>query len=492
VTCSSPPDTIFAPATAAGRAAIAILRISGPDCARAVSRVAGNLPQPRVAKRGHFIDPATGEQLDDGLVLWFPGPHSATGEDVAELHVHGSRAVLAAIMQVLRRLGLRLAEPGEFTRRAFLNGKLDLLQAEAIADLAAAETEAQRRQALRQLDGELGGLYRGWSSRLIRILAHLEAAIDFPDEDLPPEIEERILNESKMLAAEIERHLADGHRGERLRDGIMVAIVGPPNAGKSSLLNRIARREAAITSPVAGTTRDIVEVAIDLKGYPVVLADTAGLRESNDLIEQEGLRRALKRAEEAEIRLFVFDASNPAEARSAAAWPGPDTIVVANKIDLMRSSKTAEPSGCGAGFSPPPKSVMPGLDPGIREGEAGTALLTPSVDGRADPGRDESVEPPKAMAVSALTGQGVDDLLSALGDRVAESYRIEPPLLTRARHRQALEEAAASLRRALGTPLPELRAEDLRLALRSLGRITGTVDVEDLLDVIFRDFCIGK
>ena len=279
--------------------------------------LAGKLPPPRVARRCRLVDPDTEELLDDGLVLWFPRPHSATGEDVAELHVHGSRAVLGAIMQVLRRLGLRLAEPGEFTRRAFLNGKLDLLQAEAIADLAAAETEAQRRQALRQLDGELGGLYRGWSHRLTRILAHLEAAIDFPDEDLPPEIEERIFNETEMLAAEIERHLADGHRGERLRDGIMVAIVGPPNVGKSSLLNRIARREAAITSPVAGTTRDIVEVAIDLQGYPVVLADTAGLRDSDDLVEQEGRRRALRRAEEAEIRLFVFDARNPAEARGA-------------------------------------------------------------------------------------------------------------------------------------------------------------------------------
>jgi tRNA modification GTPase len=430
------------------------------------------------------VDPDTGELLDDGLVLWFPGPHSATGEDVAELHVHGSRAVLAAIMQVLRRLGLRLAEPGEFTRRAFQNGKLDLLQAEAVADLAAAETEAQRRQALRQLDGELGELYRSWSSRLTRILAHLEAAIDFPEEDLPPEIEERIFNETETLAAEIERHLADGHRGERLRDGIMVAIVGPPNVGKSSLLNRIARREAAITSPVAGTTRDIVEVGIDLQGYPVVLADTAGLRESDDLVEQEGLRRARRRAEEAEIRLFVFDACNPAEVRGAAVWPGPDTILVANKIDLIRSPKTAEPRRC--------KNVMPGLDPGIHEAEFGTARLALSVDGRDEPGYDESVVPPKALAVSALTGEGVDTLLTALGARVAESYRIEAPVLTRARHRQALEEAAASLQRALGAPLPELRAEDLRLALRNLGRITGTVDVEDLLDVIFRDFCIGK
>jgi len=403
--------------------------------------LAGKLPPPRSARRVHLVDPATGEWLDDGLVLWFPAPRSATGEDVAEFHLHGSRAVLAAVMQALRRLGLRLAEPGEFTRRAFHNGKLDLLQAEAIADLAAAETEAQRRQALRQLDGELGSLYRGWRDRLTRILAHLEAAIDFPDEDLPPEIEDRILGETEALIAEIERHLADGHRGERLRDGIMVAIIGPPTAGKSSLINKIARRNAASTSPATGTTRDVVEVAIDLQGYPVVLADTAGLRDSDDAIEQEGLRRALQRAEEAEIRLFVFDARRTAEACGASAWCGPDTILVANKIDLA-------PARCEI-----PSSTLP---------------------------------------ISALTGEGIDSLLSALGDRVAQTYRIEAPVLTRARHRQALEEAALSLRRALAAAMPELRAEDLRLALRSLGRIIGIVDVEDLLDVIFRDFCIGK
>ena len=385
--------------------------------------------------------------LDDGLVLWFPAPRSATGEDVAELHLHGSRAVLAAVMQALARLGLRLAEPGEFTRRAFLNGKLDLLQAEAIADLAAAETEAQRRQAVRQLGGELGEVYRGWRDRLTRILAHLEAAIDFPDEDLPPEIEDRILGETEGLVAEIERHLADGHRGERLRDGIDVAIVGPPNAGKSSLLNRIARRDVAITSPVPGTTRDVIEVAIDLGGYPVVLADTAGLRDSADAIEQEGKRRALQRAEQAEIRLFVFDIAHPEDAAGASAWPGADTILVANKIDLVPAADT----------DPSPPAL-----------------------------------PVSALPVSALTAEGIDGLLTMLGERVAQTYRIEAPVLTRARHRQALEEAAASLRRSFSAALPELRAEDLRLALRSLGRITGAVDVEDLLDVIFRDFCIGK
>jgi tRNA modification GTPase len=404
--------------------------------------LAGTLPPPRLAQRRRLIDPESGEQLDDGLVLWFPGPKSSTGDDVAELHLHGSRAVLGAVTEALRRLGLRLAEPGEFTRRAFLNGKLDLLQAEAIADLAAAETEAQRRQALRQLEGELGVLYRGWRDRLTRVLAHLEAAIDFPDEDLPPEIEERILDETTKLVAEMERHLSDGHRGERLRDGIMVAIVGPPNAGKSSLLNRIARREAAITSPIAGTTRDVIEVAIDLQGYPVVVADTAGLRNSSDVIEQEGFRRAMRRAEEADIRLFVFDAAHPAEARSASAWPEPETLLVANKIDLIAG----------------PERDLPNI----------------------------------AFPISAVTGEGVDALLSALGGRVGQSYCGEGPVLTRARHRQALEEAVSSSRRSLSATLPELRAEDLRLALRSLGRITGAVDVEDLLDIIFHDFCIGK
>jgi len=407
-----------------------------------LAALAGALPPPRVARHVRFRDPESREELDDGVALWFPAPHSVTGEDVAEFHVHGSRAVLAAVMAGLSRRGLRLAEPGEFTRRAFLNDKLDLTQAEAVADLAAAETEAQRRQALRQLDGHLGGVYRGWGERLLRLLAHLEAAIDFPDEDLPPEIEAEVAAGTRAMAEEIAAHLADGHRGERLRDGIAVAILGPPNAGKSSILNHLARREAAITSPIAGTTRDVIEVAIDLAGYPVVLADTAGLRDSADVIEQEGLRRALKRAEEAELRLFVFDATRPEDAQGAAAWPGPDTLLVANKIDLA------------SGRDAPPLA--------------------------------------RAIPVSALTGEGLPKLIAALSSRVARSYDGTAPALTRARHRQALETALAGLRRSLAADLPELRAEDLRLAWRSLGRITGRVDVEDLLDVIFRDFCLGK
>jgi tRNA modification GTPase len=398
------------------------------------------VPPPRRAHHARLRDPASGATIDEGVALWFPAPRSVTGEDVAELQVHGSRAIIAALIETLQRKGLRLAEPGEFTRRAFFNGKLDLVQAEAIADLTAAETDAQRRQALRQLDGALGAIYRGWSARLLRVLAHLEAAIDFPDEELPATIAAEVACETAALTAEIAVHLADGRRGERLRDGITIAIVGPPNAGKSSLLNKLAQREAAITSPIAGTTRDVIEVAIDLAGYPVILADTAGLRESADLVEQEGLRRALARAEVAELRLFVFDARRPKDALGAVAWPGSDTLLVANKIDL----------------------------------------------------RDHPALPLGALAVSALTGAGLGALIETLTRRVAADYDVAVPLLTRARHRAALEEARAALQRSLDASLPELKAEDLRLAWRALGRITGSVDVEDLLDVIFADFCIGK
>jgi len=358
----------------------------------------GDLPPPRRARRTRLRDPENDEEIDDGIALWFPGPNSVTGEDVAELQVHGSRAVVAALIAALSRLGLRLAEPGEFARRAFFNGKLDLVQAEAIADLVAAETEAQRRQALRQLDGELGAIYRGWSGRLLRVLAHLEAAIDFPDEDLPPETETEVLAETERLAIEIERHLTDGRRGERLRDGIAIAIVGPPNAGKSSLLNQLAQREAAITSPLAGTTRDVIEVAIDLAGYPVVLADTAGLRDSLDVIEQEGLRRALARADAADLRLFVFDAAWPQDVAGAAVWPDATTLRIANKIDL---------------------------------------------------GGDRMKLPIGALAISALTGEGIAGLIEVLAMRVAADYDQAAPLLTRARHRAALEEARGALRRAL-------------------------------------------
>jgi tRNA modification GTPase len=436
-------DTIFALSTAAGRAGIAVLRLSGPKAQSALQALAGRLPAPRRASLARFRDPASGEAIDQGLMLLFPAPRSVTGEDVAELHVHGSRAVVAALLDSLGRMrGLRLAEPGEFARRAFLNGKLDLTEVEGLADLIAAETAAQRRQALRQLGGELGRLCEGWRQLLLAIQARLEAAIDFPEEDLPSDLLDNARAEAARLAAEIETQLADARRGERLRDGIAVAILGPPNAGKSSLMNALARREVAITSAIAGTTRDVIEVALDLKGYPVVLADTAGLRTARDAIEEEGVRRARARAASADLKLVLLDARQAAPDEALGALIDEDALVIANKIDLL-------PQG-----DPRPTGMIP---------------------------------------LSVKTGEGMEDLLARLTAAVAE--RLAPgnaAVVTRARHRRALEDCVAALARFARAALPELAAEDLRLAVRALGRITGRVDVEDMLDVLFREFCIGK
>jgi tRNA modification GTPase len=435
--------TIFAPATAVGRSGIAVIRLSGPAVRAALTAFDVVVPPPRQARRAVFHVKKSGEVIDNGLVLFFPGPRSYTGEDVAELHVHGSRAVITAMLEVLGGVpGLRLAEPGEFTRRAFLNGKLDLAAAEGVADLVAAETAAQRRQALRQLGGALGRLAESWRHRLLHSLARIEAAIDFPEEGLPAELETEVRRETKVLAVEIERHLADAHRGEILRDGLSVAIVGPPNVGKSSLLNALARREAAIVSATAGTTRDIIELHLDLGGWPLVLADTAGIRETHDEIEAEGVRRARSRAEAADLRLVVIDAcAAAAQLRTMGALAGSGAVVIANKTDL--------------GSEALPEGILP---------------------------------------LSVATGAGLPALVTRLRqeaeDRLAGGGAA--PVVTRARHRAALEEAALSLRRAAVAGEIELMAEDLRLAARALGRIAGRVDVEDLLDVIFREFCIGK
>jgi tRNA modification GTPase len=441
-------ETIFALASAPGRAGVAVMRLSGPGAQAALMRLAGVLPPPRRAARRRFADPRTGEAIDDGLALFFPAPNSFTGEDVAELHIHGSRAVIAALIEALGALpGLRLAEPGEFTRRAFEHGKLDLTAAEGLADLVAAETAAQRRQALRQLEGALGRLYEDWRGRLLRALAHLEAAIDFPEEGLPEGLSEEVRASAAALRVEISRHLADGHRGERMRDGVAVAIIGPPNVGKSSLMNALARRDVAITSAVAGTTRDVIEVALDLGGYPIVLADTAGLRHSADSIEEEGVRRARARAAAADLRLLVLDATEP-----VPALPGDlidrDTIVVLNKVDLGVGKAGERAARLGAG---------------------------------------------PALRLSVLTGMGMGELLARLQSEVAARFAPEnAPLLTRARHREALEGCVAALDRFAKQPALELAAEDLRLATQALGRITGRVDIEDMLDLIFREFCIGK
>ena len=444
----SEASTIFALSSAPGRAAVAVFRISGPAARDALARIAGlPAPAPRRAVRALLREPATGEVLDEAIAIWFPGPASYTGEDMAELQVHGGRAVIEAVGLALGRLdGLVPAEPGAFTRRAFLAGKLDLTRIEAIADLIAAETEAQRRQAQRQAGGALAALYDRWREELVRALAHLEAAIDFPDEDLPDSISEAAARAIDRLAAAIDRHLADDRRGERLRDGVSIAILGPPNVGKSSLLNHLAGRDAAIVSPYAGTTRDVIEVHLDLGGYPAIVADTAGLRPPGDAVEAMGIARARARAEAADITVVLLEAGRLDDIDPVlAARIDADAIVAANKTDLA--------------------PVAPGTVIGGRP-----------------------VRP-----ISVRTGAGLDDLVAALAEAVAGKAALgADPGPTRMRHRLALEACRESLDRARGAGEAALQAEDLRVALFALGRITGRVDVEDLLDVIFRDFCIGK
>ena len=434
-------DTIFAIASGAGRAAVAVMRLSGPRSGPALAALCGRLPPPRRAAL-RAIRAADGEALDHGLVLWLPGPRTHTGEDCAELHLHGSPAVYAAVAEALVALGARPAAAGEFSRRAFLNGRMDLLEAEAVADLVEADTAAQRRQALRQMEGALGELYRGWSERLRALLADQEALIDFPDEDLPEAVDRHLLREVAALRAEIAAHLDDGGRGERLRDGLVIAVTGPPNVGKSSLINALAGRDVAIVSPVPGTTRDPVEARLDLDGIPVTLVDTAGLRDTDDPVEAEGVRRARARAGAADLVLAVSEPGmGPAEDALGDGVPGDGAagrLAVVNKIDL-------------------------------------------------------ALPPPGALGVSARTGAGLAVLREHLAAAARELLAAAgPPPLTRARHRAELTDAAAALAELPDAALPELRAEHLRQAMRHLGRITGAVDVEDILDSIFSRFCIGK
>lgn len=440
------PDTIFALSSAAGRAGLAIIRLSGPEAGSVLQRLSvADLPDPRRATRAFLRAPNTGETLDDGLVLWFPAPHSYTGEDVAELHLHGGIAVVAAVLETLAsQPGLRLADPGEFTRRAFQAGKIDLTAAEGLIDLIDAETEAQRRQALRQADGALGRLYEGWRERLVGLLAYFEASIDFVDEPVPEGLEAEVRYGMLCIEEEVSQHLDDNRRGERLREGVHIAILGAPNAGKSSLLNLLSRRDAVIVSSTAGTTRDVVEVRLDLQGYPVTLADTAGLRDSTDSIEAEGVRRARARAEQADLKLVLFDHTQSLDAASMDLIDS-DAIVLFNKRDVHDATMPATPVGL-ARFS-----------------------------------------------VSVKTGTGIDVFLASLAEAVRERVGLsDAPMITRTRHRGALLDCRDALARATAAIETELAAEDLRLAMRALGRITGSVDVEDLLDVIFRDFCIGK
>ncbi len=424
---------IFALATGSGAAAIAILRLSGPPTRGALVTLCGKPPPPRQAVLRRLRD-TSGAVLDHALVLWMPGPRSYTGEDCAELHLHGGHAVVEAVSDALLEQGLRPAEPGEFSRRGFLNGRMDLLEAEAVADLVAAETQAQRRQALRQLEGEGSRLYAQWTDTLRRLLATQEALVDFPDEALPADVEAGLLGEITILAATLQRHLTDGQAAERLRDGVVVAITGAPNVGKSSLLNALCGHPVAIVAEEAGTTRDVVSGRIVLAGVPVTLLDTAGLRAATGAIEAEGIRRAEAAAARADIVIRVLAPGISAGHALPAAH-----LIVANKADLGGATDGA------------------------------------------------------AIACSTLTGAGIATLRAQLAEAVADQVRHDgPPVLSRARHRAAMAEAASHLQDALVTPLAELRAESLRLAHLALGRVSGIGDVETILDEIFAKFCIGK
>lgn len=449
------PTTIFALASAPGRAGVAVVRVSGPRAGAALRALAPDLtalPRPRRATRTVLYAsesnlPDQHDRIDDALVLWFPGPASFTGEDVVEFHIHGGHAVADSLFTSLGVLdGLVPAGPGEFSRRAFENGKMDLTAVEAIADLVDAETAAQRRQALAQMNGALARRYDGWRERLVRSMAFAEASIDFAEEDIPDDLARQSIDALKALAGEINTHLADDGIGERIRSGFRIALTGAPNVGKSSLLNALAKRDVAIVSDIAGTTRDVIEVPLDLGGYAAVLVDTAGIRDSDDVIEREGVRRALDQAAAADLRLHLVDAASPATDVGTDAR----TIVVLNKSDLLE-------------------------DAAIK------------------------ADPVAGLTISVKTGAGLASLVDAMTDRInvqATAQATASAPLTRARHRHALEDCRDALGRAIAAAEAgadeEMMAEDMRVAAQALGRITGRVDVEELLDRIFRDFCIGK
>ncbi len=451
-------ETIFALSSAAGKAGVSVIRVSGDDAwctLEHLSSVDLSKFTPRSSKMIALKNPVSHETIDHALVIGFRGPHSFTGEDVIEYHCHGSPAVLEEMMGVLGVIpNCRMAEHGEFTRRAFENEKMDLTEAEAIADLIDAETKAQKNQALAQMGGALSDLYNGWAEELTKALAYVEAIIDFPDEEVPDEETSKAKPAIEALIDKVNAHLNDDRRGERLRDGLRLVIIGAPNAGKSSLVNALAQRDVAIVSDIAGTTRDVIEAHLNLGEYPVILADTAGLRPDQigsigqDSIESEGIKRALKHAEEADIRILLFDGTENAPDKNTLDLIDDRSLIIINKTDIIEKSAPL--------FH-------------VKQFE-------------------------RALKISTKTGEGLEDFLNMLTKLISRKMSVsrETPSLTRQRHRDALEDCAESLTIAIKQPLPELMAEELRHALRKLGRITGRVDVEDLLDVIFKDFCIGK
>ena len=442
--------TIFALSSGQGRAGVAVIRLSGPAAGPVLDRMAAPRPRPRYAAFRRVTDPRTAEVLDQALVLWFPGPASETGEDMAELQVHGGRAVVQGVLGALASIsGCRLAQPGEFARRAFENGKLDLTGVEGLADLIDAETAAQRRQALRQAEGALYQIYENWRQGLIAAMALTEAAIDFSDEpDVAADALGKAQREIAPIAQAITAHLDDDHRGELVRDGFQVVLAGAPNVGKSSLLNALARRDVAIVSDEPGTTRDVIEVKLELQGLAVVLSDTAGIRAAVGKVEEEGIKRTWQRLRAADLVLWLMDAADPNSYPPPAELAGraDRLLILFNKADLIY----------------------------------GSALPPPSED---------------ALTISAFKGFGLDALIQHLAARAAARVgEEEVPALTQARHRQQLLRCRAALSSFLASPIAEieLRAEDLRRAAHALGHLVGAIAVEDVLDQVFSRFCIGK
>lgn len=447
-------ETIFALSSGEARAGVAVIRLSGAMVTPILKEFCGSKPfLPRDLTYTTIRNPDSLDVIDRGMVVFFAGPASFTGEDVAEFHIHGSLAVIREMQEVLASCdGVRPAEPGEFTRRAFENGKMDLTEVEGLADLIQAETKAQKRQALRQMEGALGALYEDWRHRLIRGLAYVEADIDFSEEDLPDGVLAHVWPDIGAIAGEIQTHLGDSHRGERLRAGYRIVILGSPNVGKSSFLNALAKRDVAIVSEEAGTTRDVLEIHLDLGGFPVVVMDTAGLREAESSVEAEGIRRARLKAEDADLRLLLKDARDFGGVESDLVPESLGDLVLWNKADLVSDdiiSRIQEISG--------------------------------------------------SFALSAGQETGLRPVLEAIEARVKMEIGLsETASVTRLRHRSGLEAClnhlaeVAKMKDLSGDPDLEIAAEELRLGARALGRITGRVDVEDILDVIFRDFCIGK
>jgi len=431
-------QTIYALSSGGLPSGVAVVRISGPATVVALKQMVGGLPLPRQATL-RTIRNRNGDVIDSGLILFFPGPASFTGEDCAELQVHGGRAVVQSLLQCLGKIpGLRLAVEGEFSRRAFESGKLDLVEIEGLADLIAAETEMQRRLAIEHSSGHLSELYDSWAERLTRCRALIEAELDFADEDdVPGSVSDQVWAEVKRLQHEISAHLANAGAGEIIRDGFKVVIAGPPNAGKSSLMNALAQRDVAIVTSIAGTTRDVLHVDLDIGGFLVKLYDTAGLRETNELVEREGIRRAENLVAQADLVLYLHDQSaSTTESRGSA---DSSHVHIGTKSDLM--------------------SGQDGFD----------------------------------LTISVKTGAGLDALKSLIADRIGQIVRSDSLALpSRLRHKDSLAECLKAIDTALAAGELDLRAEELRVAANALGRITGRVDVENLLDVIFSEFCIGK